>query len=765
MESRSKGRNDAPGDDLSALAWVHGELRRALENAHKALRRYLKESESLGASDVDVVDPSVLRNARNQIHQGVGALELVGLPAAAHVLRSAEMAVQKMVAKPTLVTAAAVETVEHVSFGLLDFLSRQLTGKAVSPVALFPQYRAAQQLAGADRVHPADLWQVEWQWRELPADPSATPRMSDEDTRGAMETLMLTLMRHSGTAAAQVTLARMSDLCADLGAGARQLAGDAQVATFWQLAAAVLEAQAGGLLASDVYTKRLSSRLLAQLRMSMRGQSELSDRLAQDLLFFCNHAAVPTAEHKAPRLTAVRKTWRLAEAPTTADYQTPRLGRFDPALLALAKKRVAVAKDSWSAVAGGEQHRIGALGEQFALVGDSLQKLLPDGEVLAQSLQAAVAQTVHGGQAPPPGLAMEVATGILYLDATLDDGELDQPELGLRVRALARRIDEVRGGAEPQPLESWMEELYRRISDRQTMGSVVQELRASLSEIEKQIDQYFRNPAERQLLIPVPAQLSSMRGVLSVLGLDQASAAALHMRDDVDALAQTEVDPHQAIQAGTFDRLADNLGALSFLIDMISVQPQLAKSLFRFDPETGSLSAVMGQTGRSPAYSALEEVQVDQAPLPAPAPEPAPAPTALPESTSAAPLLEQVLSLAEAVARPEVLDGPLIQQLERVSQLALVADQRDLARRLERAAGSLRESPANRAAVQSDLAETLINLAGAGPEQRPAPAPVPPPAPVPAGGTGLEEDAEMREIFIEEAREVVSDAGAALERL
>jgi chemosensory pili system protein ChpA (sensor histidine kinase/response regulator) len=66
------------------------------------------------------------------------------------------------------------------------------------------------------------------------------------------------------------------------------------------------------------------------------------------------------------------------------------------------------------------------------------------------------------------------------------------------------------------------------------------------------------------------------------------------MRDDVDALAQTEVDPQQAVQAGTFDRLADNLGALSFLIDMLSVQPQLAKSLFRFDPETGSLSAVMG---------------------------------------------------------------------------------------------------------------------------------------------------------------------------
>ena len=88
-----------------------------------------------------------------------------------------------------------------------------------------------------------------------------------------------------------------------------------------------------------------------------------------------------------------------------------------------------------------------------------------------------------------------------------------------------------------------MEELYRRVSDRQTMGSVVQELRASLSEVEKQIDQYFRNPAQREVLIPVPAQLSAMRGVLSVLGMDQASHAVLRMRDDVDALAADRSRP------------------------------------------------------------------------------------------------------------------------------------------------------------------------------------------------------------------------------
>ena len=744
MDTETVGSGPVPGDDLSALAWVHGELRRSLELAHKSLRRYLKEADALKGGDLDAVDPAVLRNARTQLHQGAGALELVGLPAVADVLRASESAVQRLINKPALMDLAAVETIERTSFAVLDFLTRQLAGKAVSPVMLFPQFRATLTLAGADRVHPADLWKLDWQWRELPADDTAHARAADDGARDTMEGEVLALMREPGGPG----LRRMSDLCADVGAGARER-GNAQLATLWQLAAAVFEAQAGGLLGVDVYSKRMASRLLAQLRTSARGQPDLSDRLAQDLLFFCGRAKEPASATAAPRLAAVRHVWRLQGQPVP-DYETARLGRFDPALVATARKRVAAAKDSWSAVAGGETHRISGLSEQFALVGESLQRLFPGGETLSQVLQTTAQQIVASAQPPSAPLAMEVATGVLYVDACLEDGELDQPELAGRLQRLSRRIDEVRQGADPQPLDVWMEELYRRVSDRQTMGSVVQELRASLSEVEKQIDQYFRNPAERQVLIPVPAQLSSMRGVLSVLGMDQASQAALHMRDAVDALAQTEVDPQRAIQTGTFDRLADNLGALSFLIDMLSVQPQLAKSLFRFDPDTGSLSAVMGKAERISAFAQLDEP---------------------PSTTSAAtpqlPLLARVQALGAAASQSVLSDDALAQEAERLAQQAVAADQPELARLLSAAHAGLRDpsNPAARRALRAELASAVRELGSREPEPVPATAPVPPSKPAPQGGTGLEDDPEMRDIFIEEAREVVADALTAVGRL
>ncbi|WP_234414033.1 Hpt domain-containing protein [Ideonella sp. A 288] len=720
-------------DDLSALSWVADEVHRSLDAAHKALRRCLKEAEASGDSDLASVDPSVLRQARAHFHQSVGALELVGLGVAAQPLRASEAAVQRMSARPGLITAAAVHTIEHGSFALLDYLSRKLSGKPVSPLSLFPQYRALQELAGAPRAHPADLWGREWEWRSVPADGLEPPRAADATAVGLFEAEMLGLMRSRPGAAA-----RLGALCAGLAAGSH-----GNLAAIWQLAAGFLEALSDGLLAFDVHAKRAASRLLAQLRAGPEGQA--SDRLAQDLLFFCAQAT-PSAQHAAgPRLSAARRAYGL-DAEVAVDYESSSLGRFDPALVAQARKRVTAAKEVWSAVAAGELARLSGLTEPFSLVGDSLNRLYPNGVELAQSLQSVAQQCQMLGAEPSAPLAMEVATALLYLDASLEDAEFDHAEMPARVRSLADRLDEVRQGHPTGPLEAWMEDLYRRVSDRQTIGNVVQELRAALSEVEKQIDQYFRNPAQRDVLIPVPSQLSSMRGVLSLLDMDQASQAVLRMRDDVDALASTEVDPERAAQTGTFDRLADNLGALSFLIDMVSVQPQMAKSLFRFDAATGQLQATMGRAERPSGFSTLDALANEQ-----------PA------------LVEQAQTLALAATQPQADPTALGRDLERLSQQARAADQAGLAEVVSRAQSSLARAtqPGDFDQARRDLAESISEFVstqeGTLPEALEPSRPIPPPGPPAAPGqTGLEDDAEMREIFLEEAREVVATARQGL---
>jgi chemosensory pili system protein ChpA (sensor histidine kinase/response regulator) len=85
-----------------------------------------------------------------------------------------------------------------------------------------------------------------------------------------------------------------------------------------------------------------------------------------------------------------------------------------------------------------------------------------------------------------------------------------------------------------------------------------------------------------------------MRGVLSVLGLDQAAQATCACATRSTAWP-TPRSTSAAPARDVFERLANNLGALGFLIDMLSVQPQLAKRMFQFDEASGRLDAVMGR--------------------------------------------------------------------------------------------------------------------------------------------------------------------------
>ncbi len=761
MDSLIQPHANASADDLSALAWVHEELRKSLEAAHKALHRCLKDISVAGQSDMDALDPAILRTARQQIHQGVGALELAGLSAGATLLRASEAVVSKLVTRPQSITAGAVEDIEKASFALLDYIARKLAGKVIAATELFPQYEALMSRAGATLPRPTDLWVQDWPSLSLEAPLAAPsgvlPRAADAATVEDFEMGLLGLLRRQQPQDAL----DLAALCAGLAAQAETRNAHREAAT-WMLASGFLEGVAGRHVPLDVHAKRVLSQLLSQLRVLVKGKATPSDRLASELLFFCAQARqVPGDEQSV--LARVRRTFGL-ERHQAVDLDASVLGRYDPAWVAQAAKRVSSAKEGWSAVAAGELMRLGGLTEQFSLVSDSLHRLFAHGDVLASALSEAAAATVARSQAPDTSLAMEVATSLLYLEACIEDCEFDHPEQAARLQRLADRIAQVSHGQPAQPLEAWMEDLYRRVSDRQTIGSVVQELRLSLSDCEKHLDQYFREPTERGHLVQVPATLQSMRGVLAVLGLDQAALAVAHMRQDVDHLLQPDADIDQSAAHGFFDRVATNLGALGFLIDMMGVQPALAKSLFAWDAEKGILNPLMGREKKThlstddPVEAIAQHVQAVQRV----------------EAQTAAE------GVAEALVRQDVSLSEVSDQLDKLGETAHVLEQTELSDTVALAKAVLASAQeaqddqmleAAREHVSQVVADLAQVIAKDGePEPEPEPFPEQPLlAPVtstePAAATGLEEDDEMRQVFLEEAAEVIDDARGAMQRL
>ena len=81
------GEAELAMNDLGPLAWVLDELRKSLDSATKALRRFVRDAELARGSELATLDASQLRIARQQLHQAVGALEMVGLGAPAKILR------------------------------------------------------------------------------------------------------------------------------------------------------------------------------------------------------------------------------------------------------------------------------------------------------------------------------------------------------------------------------------------------------------------------------------------------------------------------------------------------------------------------------------------------------------------------------------------------------------------------------------------------------------------------------------------------------
>ena len=755
-------------DDLSALAWVYEEVKKSLETAQKSLQRCLKETGTPGFSDVDAVDPAVLRTARQQIHQAVGALELAGLTGGAMVLRASEALVQRYVNRPQAVDEEGVKAIESTSFALLDFMRRRMAGKPISIMALFPQYETLTELSGAELARPSDLWVQEWPAVSLevslvsPADAKA--REAGQDTLAEFETSLLALLRSGQPAEA----APLVGLCSDLAAGATARQAHREAAT-WVLASGFLQAIAEQRLSITVHVKRVLSGLLSQLRTLARGQALLSDRLTHELLFFCAQAspAAASGADTSSVLDQLRQAFRLSHH-QPVDLTKASLGRFDPSWVTQAAKRVTTAKDGWSAVSAGELLRLGGLNEQFSLVAESVRRLYPDGEALAQSLTDTIGATVQSAQAPQPALAMEVATSLLYLEASLDEGEFDHPEERQRVQRLADRMRRVREGEPPEPLETWMEALYRKVSDRQTMGSVVQELRSTMSECEKAIDDFFRHPTETTMLGKVADHLRAMKGVMGVLGLDVASQAVTRMRQDVESLQLPDADLAAAAAAGVHDRLATNLSAVGFLVDMLGVQPNLVKSLFEFNAETGVLAPIMGRVAK-PVEVAPDPIEVLARPA---------------EQVERVRTQEVAETLVETLSQDDIPLLTLTDELASLAQSPLVQEQPDLAANVATAQEALdRASASDDQGVQQQVREEMVaaltdfvNSVSEPmaldllPESAPATAsaPLAPLVPQPSqtqAETGLEEDDEMREIFIEEAREVVGEAREALSQL
>ena len=594
--------------DMGPLAWLLDQISDNLQAARAAVKRAVQQRGD-GILSQPGADVASLRSAHAQVHQAAGAIELLGFFGAARLMQAAESALDQLADHPEQLDAGVLQRFESGFNALVDYLEAQRAGKNEPALKLYPQYRGLLELARADRIHPADLWDHEWSWPQVPPEPDAQPLQQTD--RSEYEQALLQVLRGREADAAIAQLEAVAKRAQQSSAG--------PTASLWWLARGMLEALGAGLLPVDPEIKRLLNRLNLQLRGQLVGQSPAPRRLGHDLTFFCAqalHADATAARRPTPLLHTIDEQLELTAAPF-ADYRQSHFGLIDPAIVQQARKRAQALREGWSALAGHAQTHVDAtrmarLIELAQGLRQPLQALARGSEVLAESLAGLFRKIGQRPDLLTPERALDVATAILFLEISLGHFRPEEQRFLERTQILARRIEQSAEGLTPDPLESWMEDLFRQASETQTMGSVVHELRADMNSVEKLLDAYFRNPAEKAELAQVPRLLSQMRGVFSVLGVDAASDALGALRDDIDGmLADGAPQPDQA----GFDALASNIGVLGFLVDMLAYQPELAKSLFVFDREHKQLRAVVASAPRTAPPTPKQDVDQSAADL------------------------------------------------------------------------------------------------------------------------------------------------------
>ena len=168
------------------------------------------------------------------------------------------------------------------------------------------------------------------------------------------------------------------------------------------------------------------------------------------------------------------------------------------------------------------------------------------------------------------------------------------------------------------------------------------------------------------------------------------------------------------------------------------MQPQLAKSLFSFDADSGRLETVMGRT---------DEVAPSEPDAPA---------------AGESELIEQVQQLAAAAGDDAASKADIIHKLDELAQQAVASDEKsiaDAAKAASKRAGAQRRA-AGATEVRQELAQAMTDFVAPPPPARRSVAPA-----AVVSDTATAEDDEMLEVFFEEAEEVIAGARESLAKL
>ncbi|SOY56738.1 hybrid sensor histidine kinase/response regulator [Cupriavidus taiwanensis] len=732
--------------DLSGLAWLAPSLRSALEDAAAELGHYVDEvrqaPEALGARDT-----TSLRLAGQHLHQAAGAVHIVGLRGTDPYCQALRRLLDAIDAGTVAAGAEALAVFRAGVQALAEYVDDLMAGDDEAPLRLFQPYAAVLARLGEERVHPADLWLDELQMLPgmllPPRGPAAVAR-----ARQQFESALLKALRLP-TPCADAALLREAWL--PLHAALEELRANEQEARraadhpdrgVWHVLGLVCRALALGLLPSDLLAKRFAGRANLLLRQYQQGHVRVPQALLNDAVFLlvCSGLAEGGSDDAAALRAEIARTlaaFRLdaAHAQARADFRLRYYGWLDP-----------IDTRNLQQAAAGLERAAAADQAAWEL---ALAALAEAAQPLAQPpLQRCLAQAAMPGRERGAGDALGAAGIALFLSRALAlpwrvHGQSAHPAAA----HFAAQCDALAACLVPPDAAApaWLARMVDEARAQALRSEAVAQLRAQLDSGESWLDSYDRNAARADGAAHLRDARQAFAALAGTLAQLQASSAL------PGALAGEAAQASAAVEA-VKGRLAD------------------ARALAEASARAALLRTVAAELGVVHAFAdALEFGRARHA-------EALPDVAAADDAHAQQDPLDAARAAADAALRAgAVADAPAVQRLR--AALQALADQAaidDDAALRRQAADAVTQCNAWLAGSDDAGARLVMALAAVPAEPAPVPAgAITPGAPatpaLPAAGDHAAIDAELLDIFLHEADEVLGgiagDLGAGVEAL
>ena len=714
--------------DTGPLSWVMAETREALMNAKRSLHEALDQSEESQST--------LLKHAKTYLHQAHGALQMVDVDGVAKLSEIIEILLDRMTDGQLSIETSHTGPIELALDAIQEYLDELLVSGIQQPVRLFPCYSSLLAIKGADRISPVDLFfpnliaagPVTFIPDETNPVPAKTQKINYSNTRKRFEMALLTFLKQTDEKLLIASIKQMQALIAEVWFAQTS----AQAKAFWGVMHGFAELTADQKLYTEQNVKQLFGRINLQIRRLVDGAVSIPESLMRDALFF-----IARSQHLPPNAANIHAAYQLANQ-VPANFETQQFGGIEAGALAACKERLGQIKTLWGKIANGEKAVFDKFEQKMKDLAEVGVKL--NSPPLTKLMRELTGLSRHAMQGNPShAFSLEMATSLLFIESALDQISHLPVDFAERAEILADRLLSLVSGESLENSAPWLDEMSQKVQQRQTMEALVGEMQSSLRIVEKTLDEYFRDPTDNSNLVQIDPIMHQIAGALAILDQDEANQALIYTQDLIREMAQAT----EPVEAELHTKIAQNIGAMSFLIEALQTQPETAKSKFSFDRETGYFKSHFldvptqrvepeSQTSHQAQQSAAAHVSTEQE-------------LAEQQKQSA----NLATSLLVEPNNPEI-QAQLLASLEQERSVARLLDDPNASERVSQAIEALAQTDFNIADPETNK---IISAVGAEPEVAAVPV-LPAHAPMPVGDDAV--DAELLEVFLMEAEEVVA---------